>query len=157
MSYLDVITIDQARTYLRIDDAQNESDFEIISMINAACKVVEKATNVLFYARDVVYDLAEGNDVYVYDYPINSFTPSAGQEVQVFKKNLYSVYRKNDDQPITFNVGYVNPDDVPDDLIQCALALVKVMYYESENEKPILMAAPSWVSEVLQQNRRFLI
>jgi len=70
MSYLNVITLERAKNYLRVDLDFDTDDAEITSMISASCRYVEKRTNHILYARDIVYN---GTcQVKVYDYPINS-------------------------------------------------------------------------------------
>ena len=71
MSYLSVIPLANAKTYLRIDDTQNETDAEITGMINTACQYVEHVTNYLFFAREKVYYI--NSDCFkLFDFPINS-------------------------------------------------------------------------------------
>jgi hypothetical protein len=55
MSYLDVLPLARVLNYLRVDPDLEDDDNEIISMINGACRFVEKRTNHLFYPRDVIY------------------------------------------------------------------------------------------------------
>ena len=44
-AYLDVITLERAKNYLRIDADLMEDDAEIESMINGALRYIEKRTN----------------------------------------------------------------------------------------------------------------
>ena len=70
MAYIDVIPLERAKNYLRVDLDFDTDDSEITSLINAACRYVEKRTNHILYARDIIYNGA--CQVKVYDYPINS-------------------------------------------------------------------------------------
>ena len=70
MAYIDVISLERAKNYLRIDTTLTDDDAEITAMINGACSYIEKRTNLIFYPRNKVY---KGScQVKVYDYPINS-------------------------------------------------------------------------------------
>jgi Phage gp6-like head-tail connector protein len=150
MAYLDVITLERAKTYLRIDADLTEDDDEITSMINAALRFVEKRTNHIMYARDKTYT---GNcQVKVWDYPINAVVP-ATPELFVCHFATFDVWPC--EKEITLNVGYLTPDLVPDDLILAALQMIKVWYYESEKQVNTTLI-PESVKEVLNLNARFI-
>lgn len=155
MAYIDVLPLATVKTYLRIDDTQNDTDAEIKSMINSAFRYIEKTTNVLVYARDKDYDVVDG-EVRVYDHPINSIVSPATYTSE--KKRLYTIYTVDSDvDTLTLNVGYEYEDGVDDDLIQLALLMVKVMFYESETDQSFKELLPSWALETLNNNRRFLL
>lgn len=148
MSYLTVITLDRAKNYLRIDANLTEDNAEITSMINAACRYVEKRTNHILFSRNKVYD---GNcQVKVFDYPINAIvtTPTPFS----VKRSLYTIYP--DVKTVELTVGYAT-NTVPDDLIQPMLQMIKVFYYESEKQFNSTLI-PESVKEMLDVNRRFL-
>lgn len=71
MAYIDIISLAQAKLYLRVDDTLTEDDAQIISMISVALKYVEDYTNILVFDRDVTYRMIRGV-IRVYDFPINS-------------------------------------------------------------------------------------
>ena len=48
MSYLNVISLDQAKQYLRIDDELSADDAQIEQMIKGALSTLERRTNILF-------------------------------------------------------------------------------------------------------------
>jgi len=148
MSYLTVITLARAKNYLRIDSGMTEDDTEITSMINAACRYVEKRTNHILYPREQTYTGA--CQVKVYDYPINSITTDPAPFVCYF--STFAVFP--DVKTVTLNVGYAI-NTVPDDLIQPALQMLKVWYYESEKQVNSTLI-PESVKEALDVNRRFL-
>ena len=148
MSYLNVITLAEAKLYLRIDDDQIETDNEIISMINGALSFIEKRTNHIMYPRDKTY-YGEHN-INVYDFPINEPVPIENIRL---KYNSYSRFTLNDE--ITLNVGYLNPLAIPEELKQAALQMLKVWYYEAE-KKVNTTLIPDSVIMALDVNRRFL-
>ena len=88
MAYLDVLTLARVKNYLRIDEDLEDDDNEIISMINAACRFVEKRTNHLFYDRDVTY--SSQINLKVYDYPINDIVSPLDPVVLHF--SLYDMF-----------------------------------------------------------------
>jgi hypothetical protein len=158
MSYLDVIPLADVKIYLRIDEDQNDTDAELISMINSACRFVESHTNYIFYDRNIDYDVVDG-ERRVYDHPINSVvTPATSDEYEVEKKRLYKNYTiyDTDVETLTLNVGYINADDVPSDLIELVKVIVDVMYNDSEDNKSFREMLPGWANEMLNSNRRFI-
>lgn len=148
MSYIDVITLDRAKDYLRVDLDFTDDDAEITSMINASLRYVEKRTNHIMYARDIVYNGI--CQVKVYDYPINSvITDPAPWGVT---RTMYTIYP--DVKTVTLNVGY-GADAVPDIFIQPALQIIKIWYFEAEKQINSQMI-PISVTEALDIERRFL-
>lgn len=149
MAYIDVISLDRAKVYLRLDECFNEDDNEIISMINAACRYIEKRTNHLLYSREVTYN--GSCQVKVYDYPINSIITDPAPFVCHF--STFSIFP--DVKTVDLNVGYDLPNLVPDDLIQSALQMIKVWYYESEKQTNSTLI-PESIKQSVDVYRRFL-
>ena len=58
---------------------------------------------------------------------------------------------------MTANVGYSDPNDVPDDLKQIALELIKIMFYEQESQQSFTQMIPQWLKEMLESRRRFIV
>jgi len=149
MSYLTVITLARAKNYLRIDSDLTDDDAEITSMINASLRYVEKRTNRIMYPREETY---KGScQVKVYDYPINSITTDPAPMMCDF--STFAIFP--DVKTVDLNVGY-GAGEVPDDLIQPALQMIKVWYYESEKQVNSTLI-PESVKEALDVNRRFII
>lgn len=148
MAYLDVLPLARVLNYLRVDQDLEDDDNEITSMIKAACIFVEKRTNHIFYAREVVY---KGHPVKVYDYPINEIVSPA--DLVVIHYSLCDVYPNETE--VTLNVGYEDPTDVPDELLQACLQMIKVWYYESEKQVNTTLI-PESVMQAIDINRRFL-
>lgn len=149
MAYIDVIPLARAKNYLRIDTALTADDSEITSMINAALSYVEKRTNHLVYARDKYYNGV--CQVKVYDYPINTIITPVDPFVVYF--TMFAVFPN--DKEVQLNVGYADPSNVPDELIQAALQMIKVWYYESEKQVNSILI-PESVKEALDVYRRFI-
>lgn len=156
MSYLTVITLSDAKEYLRIDDTLTDDDAQITRMIKSALRTIEIRTNILVYARSKSY-LFQDYCVSVYDYPINSVTSPT--DVEVEEKTLHTNYtaQSSTDTNLVLNVGYADPLDVPYELIDCALQYVKYLYYEAETDKANKGMLPYWLQEMINQNKRYII
>ena len=156
MAYIDVLTLAQTKTFLRIDDTLSDDDAQITQMIKSALSTIERRTNVLIYARSKSY-LFQDYEVRVYDFPINSLTSPS--DAVLVEKELHSIYTTNNSAnlKLVLNVGYVNPLDVPSELIDAALQLVKYMYYEAETNTASKGNIPYWIQEMINQHKRFII
>lgn len=148
MAYIDVIDLERAKNYLRIDSDLTDDDAEITSMINAALRYVEKRTNHIMYAQDKIYTGV--CQVKVYDYPINSIVTDPAPFVAHY--TMFDIFPN--DKEVELNVGY-GVDEVPDELIQAALQMIKVWYYESEKQVNTTLI-PESVKEAIDIYRRFL-
>jgi len=154
MAYLDVITLADAKVYLRIDDDLTEDDNQITRMIRASLSYIENYTNYILFARDKEYRLIDGC-VRVYDFPINS---EVTLELETENKTLYTNYSLGyTNDLITLNVGYVDPAEIPQDLIEVAYEIIELMYYEKETNKSHLNSLSSLSHMTLNQYKRFII
>jgi len=149
-NYTDVISLDRAKLYLKVDAGQSETDAEITQMIGSALSYIEKKTNHIFKTRDKVYykDCALVQQVKVYDYPIQD------APTDTIVRPLYSIVPTVNDM-VTLEVGYTNVDDIPTELIDCALSIINFWFYNSET-KGAENSIPKFVEMTLDQNRRFL-
>jgi len=154
-NYTDVISLDQAKLYLRIDDDQTVTDDEITHMINSALSFIEKRTQHIFKTRDKVYykDCNLVEKTTVYDYPINNPEGEGFIEGIIYKTNKAIVPTVNGF--VTLNVGYEDVEDIPSELIDAALQLIKVWFYESEKQVNTTLV-PLSVKEAMDVNRRFV-
>ena len=154
MAYLDIITLADAKVYLRIDDTLTEDDTQITRMINAALSYVERYTNYVLFAKDKEYRLIDGF-VRVYDYPINSEVTA---DLISVNKTLYTNYTLGlSNDLITLNVGYSDIADVPQELIEVAYEIIELMYYEKETNKSHLNNLSSLSSMILNNYKRFIL
>lgn len=154
-SYLDIITLARAKNYLRVDDTLTEDDAEIESMIKAAFLFIERYTCHLFGARE----LSQLVPPKIYKYPINSIEGVTEDDWDnYYQRNLdYYCQENASTRPVltTFNAGYVNIEDVPEDFIQAALQIIKVWYFESQKQVNETLI-PVSVRQVLDTYRRFV-
>ncbi len=149
MSYLSVITLERAKNYLRIDTTLTDDDAEITAMINSACSYIEKRTNLIFYPRNKTYKGA--CQVKVYDYPINSIVTDLAPFA--YEQPMFTIYP--DVKTVELNVGFIDPTDIPDELIQACLQMIKVWYFESEKQVNTTLI-PESVKEAIDLNQRFI-
>jgi hypothetical protein len=151
-SYLDVISLETAKLYLKIDEGQTETDNEITGMINSALSYIEKRTNHIFKTRDKVYykDCALVQQVKVYDYPIDNTVT----ELEIQYRPLYAIV-PTIDNVVTLTVGYENVEDIPAELIDSALQLINFWFYNSET-KNAMNTIPDFVQNNIDINRRFI-
>lgn len=152
--YTDIISLADAKIYLRIDDTLTEDDSQITRMIKGALSFVEKYTNYIFFPRDKDYRLIDGC-VRIYDFPINS---EITNDLEVENKTIYNIYSKGTENDlITLNVGYTDPVEIPQELIEVAYVIIKNMYYEKESNKSMLESLDSLSKITLDQYKRFIL
>lgn len=157
MSYIDVITLAEAKNYLRVDDVGTEDDAAITRMINASLRYIETYTNVLVYARDVDIYVLNG-EKRLYDHPINTDL-STLTDYDIQKKGLYVNIcdSSGKDSTIIVNIGYIDSDEVPSDLLEVAYEMIDLYYYGEKDGKPIAKKLSSMSMDVLNINKRFLL
>ena len=131
MAYIDVVTLDEAKQFLRVDDGFTADDTLITLIISVAGEYVERHTNHLLFARNKDYVIFDG-EKRVYDYPINSVVdPVSSDDYEVTQYETYRVYEASQDT-ITLNVGYALPADVPSGLKMEMLNLIDDLYHGNE-------------------------
>lgn len=154
MAYIDVITLEDAKTYLGIDDTAR--DAEVTRMINSACSYMEKYTNLILVDKERTYYFDDSNCVRVYDFPINSVTSPA--DAVRTRRGTYSFYSTSTSTAteLVLNVGYTTPSDVPSEIIEAGLQIIAVWFYSSEkrNDTSII---PMNIKQILDQHKRFLL
>lgn len=156
MAYLDIITLADAKTYLRIDDTLTEDDAQITRMIKASLSQIERVTNYILFARSKSY-VVDNCKVNVYDYPINSLTtPSIATSVE---RSIYTTYTTtlSTDLNVVLNVGYADTINVPSDLIEVAYEMIDLMYYSPETGKSIKADLSELSKMILGNYTRFFI
>lgn len=148
--YLDVISLDQAKIYLKIDSGQNETDAEIKQMIGSALSYIEKRTNHIFMDREKVYykDCALVQRVKVYDYPIKE-APAGTEYTNTF------AFVPTVNNFVTLELGYDEVEDIPVELIDAALQLINFWFYNSETQNA-MNTVPDFVNVNIDVNRRFV-
>ena len=133
MAYLDIISLADAKNYLKIDDTLTEDDGNITRMIKASLSQIERITNHVLFARSKSY-FVRNCDVNVYDFPINSLTtPTTATKVEYTIYTTYTVLLTTE-LSVVLNVGYASVSDVPQDLIEVAYEMIDIMYYNRDSK-----------------------
>ena len=157
MSYSQVISLDAAKTYLRIDST--DSDSEILRMVKSALSLLEKRTNVMVYDREVTYNLNSGNCVRVYDHPINTVgVTGLAPTVTRTDYPTYSVFvdSNTDNSTIVLDVGYVDSGNMAPELLEAAYEMIDYWFYKNDGKANITLV-PESVMHVIGSNQRFII
>ena len=151
--YENIISVDEAKKYLRLDEDFNEDDSDIERMIASALEYITKNTNYVFRVQNKTYRQDSDSNVIIYDYPLNTtdFSPN----IPLY----YSGYIKfKNTDVVTASIGFTSKADegFPSALIDCALQIIKYYYYGSEtNENSTLM--PKAVEDIIRDYRRCII
>jgi hypothetical protein len=157
MAYSSIISLQEAKNYLRIDTDFTEDDLSIQAMLKSAIRYVENHTQHYFFAKDVQKVIIDAK-VRVYDYPLNSLvSPTENVESKIYP--TWTEYTVTDSSltHITVNVGYEASADVPEDLKQVALFLLDMYYYGKEGEKSNTGGLPQYHIDTLNFYKRFII
>lgn len=150
-NYTDVISLETAKLYLKIDSGQTETDNEIAAMINSALSYIEKRTNHIFKTRDKVYykDCALVQQVRVYDYPIQNV-----DDLDIVYRQNYAIVPTVNNM-VTLTIGYEDVDNIPPELIDNGLAIINYWFYNTET-KGSVNTIPDFINVNLHVNRRFI-
>ena len=150
-SYLDVISLERAKLYLKIDELQTVTDDEIMSMITSALSFIEKRTGHIFKTKSkTYYNTPCVNNVVSWDYPIDN----SELALDIEYRQLNSIVPTSNGS-VTLTVGYKTLDEITTELIDAALQLLKVWFYESEKQSNTTLI-PLSVMEAIDVNRRFV-
>lgn len=158
-NYIDLVPLATAKTYLRIDSDITETDAEITLLINSACELIERYTQIYLKPQSKSYYFNTEGYARVYAYPISAITyPTDSDDYEVTVKQLYSNYEPNDAdlEYITATIGHTDTDNVPSIITQAVLETVKLWFYGAETETIIKGYIPSSVMAILSQERRFI-
>ena len=151
--YENIISVAEAKHYLRLDSDFDEDDSDIERMIASALEYITKNTNYVFIVQNKTYRQDSDSNVIIYDYPLNTtdFSPN----IPLYY--IGYIKFKNTDV-VTASIGFTSKSDegFPSALIDCALQIIKVYYYGSEtNENSPLMHQS--VEDIIRTYRRCII
>jgi len=153
MAYTDVISLAEAKQFLRVDDGYTADDTLITMIIKLAGEQIERHTNHLLYARAKTYKFFDGCKR-VYDYPINSITSPAEADMTITEYSLYTLYESSEED-LVLNVGYADPADVPAMLKVKMLEIVDSLY--PGNDDSAITNVSDDLYESISEFRRFTI
>lgn len=151
--YLDLITLEDAKIHLGVDDTSR--DREIARMIRMSLKYVEKHSNHILVPRDQAYLYRDGT-VRIYDYPINSVVIPSPDTTTQYEFTTYSTYVDSNPENVglTLNVGYTDPEDIPEELIEAAYMVLEHLYNQKETGDNQM---PGAVVQLIRSVARFTI
>ena len=150
MTYNEILPLEEVKNYLRIDDEFTDDDAAIERMVRSALSFIEQRTNHIFERQtDKVYRRNGGQYLDIFDYPI---IYTGDLTMLVYPNKV----RFNTDTVTIDAVWYASREDVPDALIDAALQIVKVYYFEAEKQANTTLL-PESVHQVLATYRRFTI
>ena len=153
MTYNEILPLAEVKNYLRIDDDFLEDDLAIERMVRSALQFIEKRTNHIFESKTDVEYLGSPTQcngfIDVYDFP---FTYTG----DVINLKYANKVRFKADNVILNTVGYQDREAIPDALIEAALQMIKVFYFEAEKQSNTTLI-PENVHQILGAYRRFTV
>lgn len=150
MTYNEILPLAEVKNYLRIDDDFADDNTAIERMVRSALGFIEQRTNHIFQLRENVEYFRNGyRYLDIYDYPL-TYTGD------VTKLNYANKVRFDADSVEIDSVGYATRASIPDALIDAALQMIKVWYFESEKQANTTLV-PDNVHQILAAYRRFTI
>ena len=148
MTYNEILPLAEVKNYLRLEDDFTEDDTALERMVRSALQFIEKRTNHIFQLRTDVNYTSNGNCITVFDYPIRY----SGDDVVLYYSDKVVFYSKS----IIADVGYLSIDDVPSALIDAALQMIKLFYFEAEKQVNTTLL-PESVLQIINAYRRFTV
>lgn len=148
MTYNEILPLAEVKNYLRLEEDFTEDDTAIERMVRSALEFIEKRTNHIFQLRTDVNYTSNGNCITVFDYPIRY----SGDDVVLYYSDKVVFHSKS----IIADVGYLSIDDVPSALIDAALQMIKVWYFEAEKQANTTLL-PENVLQIINTYRRFTV
>lgn len=150
MTYNEVLPLDEVKDYLRVGLDVTDDDLAIERMVRSALGFIEKRTNHIFEEKtDVEYYRNGSCYLDIYDFPL-AYTGD------LTKLSYSNKVRFDADTVVIDSVGYATREDVPDALIDAALQIIKVFYFEAEKQVNTTLI-PDCVHQILAAYRRFTI
>jgi hypothetical protein len=147
MAYTNIISVQESKDYLGIDDSSRDS--EITRIIAAALRYVENKTGHILEPRAITYNLLNGS-ARVFDFPIISTSNTTATTTE---SGLSTLYHDSGNNTITLTVGYTSSADIPADLLEAGFMLIKFFFYEQEGSGKM----PEVINYILQQHQRFIV
>lgn len=148
MTYNEILPLAEVKNYLRIDDDFTDDDAAIERMVRSALQFIEKRTNHIFQQREAMYFRNHSQYIDIYDYPVH------------YSGNLtkldYADKVRFDSDSVMVTVGYESREKVPEPLIEAALQMIKVFFYEAEKQVNTTLL-PESVHQILNDYRRFTV
>ena len=149
MTYNEILPLATVKNYLRLDSSFTADDQDIERMVRSAFGIIEKQTGHILQLREnVTHKRAYCGFIDIYDYPV------------IYNGNLtrldYAGKVRFDAEEVTVNLGYEDVDNIPSALIDCALQMIKVWYFEAEKQENTTLI-PENVKQILMTYKRAIV
>jgi len=141
MDQLNVVTLNQAKLWLRVDEDDDSNDSVITSLIKAAVNQVEKYTLQILWQRVITARTNAGGCYEIYEYPLISIESVGNDEWIEWETEWFTEVKADETglQTVTFVAGYGWTYDmgteVPDDIITAIKEMLSYWYENRENGK----------------------
>lgn len=148
MTYNEILPLAEVKNYLRLEEDFTEDDTALERMVRSALQFIEKRTNHILALKTNVPYSSNTRCITVFDYPIRY----SGDDVVLYYADKTVFYS----QKVEVDLGYESIDDVPSALIDCALQIIKVFYFEAEKQANTSLL-PENVMQIINTYRRFTV
>lgn len=141
MDQLNVVTLNQAKLWLRVDEDDDSNDTVITSLIKAAVNQVEKYTLQILWQRAITARTNRYGCYRIFEYPLLSIESVGDDEWKDWETEWYTDIKADNDglQTVTFVAGYgwsvYGGSEVPDDIITAIREMLAYWYENRENAK----------------------
>lgn len=141
MDQLNVVTLNQAKLWLRVDEDDNSNDTVITSLIKAAVNQVEQYTLQILWQRALTARTNKWGCYRIFEYPLLSVESVGDDEWHEDETEWYTDVKADNDglQTVTFVAGYGWTYDlgteVPQDIITAIQEMIAYWYENRENGK----------------------
>lgn len=143
MTALDVISLQSAKDYLRVD--YSDDDAIITRLIYTAVDRIEQYTHYMLYKRSTTYAMHK-NSIEIYDFPITIDTDHKFSQ-NVLSITVYGCIGDN----VHASIGYGAGGNIPQPLISACYKLIAYLY---ENRDVYNVTLPLDVQMLVNQYRR---
>jgi hypothetical protein len=157
MDQLNVVTLNQAKLWLRVDADDDSNDQIITTLIKAAVNQVEKYTLQILYQRALTARTTVGGAYKIYEYPLLSVESVGDETWNEYETQWYTeVIAQNVGlQTVSFVAGYGWDynlgSEVPEDIIT---AIYEMLTYWYENRDNARQGMPDAATYLLAPYRR---
>jgi hypothetical protein len=157
MDQLNVVTLNQAKLWLRVDADDDSNDQIITTLIKAAVNQVEKYTLQILYQRALTARTTVNGAYKIYEYPLLSVESVGDETWNEYETQWYTeVIAQNVGlQTVTFVAGYGWDynlgSEVPEDIIT---AIYEMLTYWYENRDNARQGMPDAATYLLAPYRR---
>jgi hypothetical protein len=138
-TYLDIFPLKGVKHFLKVDFCDFDDEIELY--IKSACRLFEQRTQ--YNLAEVEISFNEGDRIY--NFPINDNLN------KLQNKGTYFVAKED----VTLNLGYQDPLEVPEDIKDCVIEIVKEKLRAKEADE--LPSYNGLIHDIINVRKRFYI